>query len=92
VHTFIISIELQPGPRDEALARARTAQARAEPGWLAYDFFTCTDDPDRPVLVESWTSKEAHDRHLQAQHTREWIAVHEPKHRGFLFETIDAAP
>jgi quinol monooxygenase YgiN len=93
VYKFIITIELQPGTRDEVLARAPAAQAatRAEPGCIAYDFFTCTDDPDRLVFVESWTSKADHDRHMQEQHTKNWTAFHEPKHRRFLFETVNAA-
>ncbi|HRO11305.1 putative quinol monooxygenase [Amaricoccus sp.] len=93
MYKFIISIELQPGTRDDVLARAPAVQAatRAEPGCIAYDFFTCTDDPDRLVFVESLTSKEAHDFHMQQEHTRDWIAFHEPKHRSSLFEIIDAA-
>jgi quinol monooxygenase YgiN len=92
VYKFIITIELEPGTRDEILARAPAAQAatRAEPGCIAYDFYTCTDDPDRLVFVESWTSKEAHDSHMQQQHTKDWIAFHEPKNRSLLFETINA--
>jgi quinol monooxygenase YgiN len=93
VYKFIITIELQPGTGDEVLARAPAAQAatRAEPGCIAYDFYTSTDDPDRLVFIESSTSKEAHDRHMQEQHTKDWIAFHEPTHRSFLFETINAA-
>ncbi len=92
MYKFIITIELEPGTRDEILARAPAAQAatRAEPGCIAYDFYTCTDDPDRLVFVESWTSKEAHDFHMQQQHTKDWIAFHEPKNRSLLFETINA--
>jgi len=43
VYKFIITIELEPGTRDEILARAPAAQAatRAEPGCIAYDFYTC---------------------------------------------------
>ena len=66
------------------------AATRAEPGCIAYDFFTCTDDPDRLVFVEAWTSKEAHDWHLCQEHTRALIAFHEPKHRSFRFETVNA--
>ncbi len=42
------------------------------------------------MFVESWTSKEAHDFHMQQQHTKDWIAFHEPKNRSLLFETINA--
>jgi quinol monooxygenase YgiN len=92
VHKFIITLQLKPGTRDAILARVPEAQAAtwAEPGCIAYDFFTCTDDPDRLVFVEAWTSKEAHDWHLCQEHTRAFIAFHEPKHRSFRFETVNA--
>ena len=46
---FIITITLEPGMRDRILDRAVEAQRamRAESGCIAYDFFTCTDDPDK---------------------------------------------
>ena len=92
MYKFIITIELEPGTRDQILARAPAAQAaaRAEPGCLAYDFFTCTDDPDKLVFVEAWTDEAAHAFHMEQDHTRRFIAFHEPKHRSFLFETINA--
>ena len=94
MYKFIITLQLQPGARDEVLARAPAAQAatRAEPGCIAYDFFTCTDDPDRLVFVESWISKEAYDEHVARPHTKDWIAFHEPKHRSFRFEIINVEP
>ena len=48
--------------------------------------------PDRLVFVEVWTSKEAHEWHLEQDHTKAFIAVHEPKHHAFRFETINAEP
>ena len=75
---FIITIQLEPGTRDEV---------------LAYDFYTCTDDRDRLIFVEKiWTSKEAHDFHMQQELTKAWIAFHEPKNRSLRFETINAHP
>lgn len=89
MYKFIITIQLQPGTHDEILARAPAVQAatRAEPGCIAYDFFTCTDDPDRLVFVESWASQKAHAAHLEEDHTKAFIAFHEPKHAS-SFETI----
>lgn len=90
---FIISIELQAGTRGRILARAPEAQAatRAEPGCLAYDFFTCTDDPDRLVFVEAWRNNAAHEFHMAQEHTRRFIAFHEQFHRSLSFETINPA-
>ena len=88
---FIISIVLLPGTREEILARAPAVQAatRAEPGCLAYDFFTCVDDPDRLVFVEEWVDQAAHAEHLKLDHTRQFIAFHEQFHRSLTFETIN---
>ncbi|MCA0996086.1 putative quinol monooxygenase [Alloyangia pacifica] len=93
MYKFIITIELMPGTRDEILARAPIAQAatRAEPGCLAYDFFTCTDDPDKLVFVESWVDEAAHGFHMEQQHTKDFIAFHEQFHKRLTFETINVA-
>ncbi len=93
MYKFIITIDLQPGTRDLVLARAPEAQAatRAEPGCLAYDFYTCTDDADRLVFVESWVDEAAHDFHMEQDHTTRFIAFHEQFHERLVFETINAA-
>lgn len=91
MYKFIITLQLQPGTRDEILVRAPEVQraTRAEPGCIAYDFFTCTDDPDRLVFVEAWQDKAAHDFHMAQEHTQRFIALHEPKHVSIRFETIN---
>jgi len=93
MYKFIITIDCQPGTRDKILDRAPEAQAatRAEPGCIAYDFYTCTDDPDRLVFVETWVDRAAHDFHMAQQHTRDWIAFHEPMNARLTFETINVA-
>lgn len=90
-YKFIIAIELHPGTRSEILARAPEVQAatRAEPGCLSYDFFTCTDDPDRLVFVETWKDEAAHASHMEQDHTKRFIAFHEQFHRSLTFETIN---
>jgi len=65
------------------------AATRGEPGCLAYDFFTCTDDPDRLVFVEAWVDKAAHAAHMRFEHTRQFIEFHEQFHRSLTFETIN---
>ncbi|MCI5076575.1 putative quinol monooxygenase [Oricola sp.] len=93
MYKFIITIELEPGAREKILARAPEAQAatRAEPGCLAYDFFTCTDDADKLVFVESWEDEAAHAFHMNQAHTKRFIAFHEQFHRSLTFETINPA-
>lgn len=93
MYKFIITLQLQPGTRDEILARAPEVQRAtwAEPGCIDYDFFTCTDDPDRLVFGEAWQDKAAHEFHMAQEHTRRFIAFHEPKHVSIRFETINSA-
>ena len=93
MYKFIITIELEPGTRENVLSRAPEAQAatRAEPGCLAYDFFTCTDDPDKLVFVEAWRDEAADAFHMEQEHTRRFIAFHERFHRSLTFETVNPA-
>ncbi|OCX64432.1 hypothetical protein BFP70_10270 [Thioclava sp. SK-1] len=91
MYKFIITIDLQPGMRDIILARAPQAQlaTRAEPGCLGYDFYICTDNPDRLVFIETWTDEAAHDAHMREAHTIEFIEFHERFHTGLCFETVN---
>lgn len=93
MYKFIITIDCKPGTRDTILARAPEAQraTRAEPGCIAYDFYTCTDDPNRLVFVESWVDEAAHAFHMTQPHTRDFIAHHEQYHERMTFETINVA-
>ncbi|SLN67732.1 Putative monooxygenase YcnE [Aquimixticola soesokkakensis] len=90
MYKFIITIELKEGAREKILARAPAVQAatRAQAGCLAYDFFTCTDDPDRLVFVEAWVDEAAHEIHMAQAYTRDFIAFHTPFHRALTFERI----
>ncbi|MBE9640970.1 antibiotic biosynthesis monooxygenase [Salipiger mangrovisoli] len=93
MYKFILTIDCQPGTRDRILAQAPEAQAatRAEPGCIAYDFYTCTDNPDRLVFVESWKDEDAHAFHMRQAHTQRFIAHHEQFHDRLTFETINVA-
>lgn len=91
-YRFIVTIELVPGARDEILARAPQVQSatRAEDGCLAFDCFTCTDDPNRLVFIECWRDEQAYAEHLLRDHTQRFLELYEPLHRSFAFETITA--
>lgn len=93
MYKFIITIDCQPGTRMKILERAPAAQAatRAEPGCVEYDFYTCTDNPERLVFVETWKDQAAHACHMKQPHTKAFIAFHEQFHRNFMFETINVA-
>jgi quinol monooxygenase YgiN len=90
MYKFLITIELQPGTRDQILARAPEVQrlTRGEPGCLAYDFYQCTDYPDRLVFVEAFTSVQAHQWHCEQPYTQEFIRFHEAFHVSLTFEVI----
>jgi len=93
MYKFIITIDCTPGGRAQILSRAPEAQAatRAEPGCLAYDFYTCTDKPERLVFVETWRDEAAHAFHMEQAHTKAFIAFHEQFHERLVFETINIA-
>jgi quinol monooxygenase YgiN len=91
MYKFILTIDLQAGTRDKILAAAPEVQAatRAEPGCIAYDFYTCTDNPDQLVFVESWVDKAAHEFHMQQEHTKRFIAFHEQFNEKRSFEIVN---
>ncbi|RQW64404.1 putative quinol monooxygenase [Vibrio viridaestus] len=93
MYKFVITIQLQPNTLEKILAKAPEAQAntRAEDGCISYDFFTCTDDPDKLVFIETWKTKEAHEWHCEQGYTKEFIAFHEQFHKSFKLETINIA-
>lgn len=90
MYKFVITIQLKPNTRDKILAVAPAAQkaTRGEEGCISYDFFTCTDDPDKLVFIECFTSKEAHEFHMEQAYTKEFIAFHETFHQSLTFELI----
>ncbi len=93
MYKFIITLDVTPGARAKILERAPEAQAatRAEPGCIAYDFYACTDNPDRMVFVEAWVDEAAHAFHMEQEHTKRFIAFHEQFHERLVFETINPA-
>ena len=93
MYKFLITINLHPGTRDKILKAAPEVQkeTRAEEGCISYDFFTCTDDPDRLVFIECFTSKEAHELHCEQDYTKKFIAFHEQFHESLTFETVNIA-
>ena len=93
MYKFLITIKLQPGTRDKILEAAPEAQrqTRAEEGCISYDFFTCTDYPNRLVFVECFTSKEAHELHCERDYTKKFRAFHEQFHESLTFETVNIA-
>ncbi len=91
MYKFLITINLKPGTLDKILEKAPEAQrlTRMEKGCISYDFFTCTDDPNKLVFIECFTSKEAHEWHVEQDYTQEFIQFHEQFHENITFETVN---
>lgn len=90
MYKFVITINLVDGARDKILEAAPAAQqaTRNEAGCLSYDFFTCTDNPNLLVFIESWIDEAAHQFHMEQEHTKSFIAFHEQFHKSLQFEVI----
>ena len=52
----------------EALVRTIIPPTHAEDGCIKFALHRDLDDPNRLVLVEMWTSREALDQHLATEH------------------------
>ncbi len=93
MYKFLITIKLKPGSLEKILEKAPEAQkkTREEEGCISYDFFTCTDDPNKLVFIEVFKSKEAHEWHCEQDYTKEFIAFHEQFHESLVFETVNIA-
>ncbi|GAA0306635.1 putative quinol monooxygenase [Streptomyces polychromogenes] len=67
---LVVLIATLPGRgREQEEAYARLAPlVRAEDGCLRYDLHAVAGDPDRFVLIEEWTSKEALAAHDATPH------------------------
>lgn len=91
MYKFIITIQCEDGTRDGILACASEVQAAtcAEPGCVAYDSYTCTDNPDRLLFVEEWTDGAAHADQLEQDHTKDFISFHEQFHMSLTFEATN---
>ena len=49
-------------------ASGAQAAVRGEEGCLQYDYFTSVDDPDKLLLLEKWTTREAQKVHMGQPH------------------------
>lgn len=92
MYKFLITIQLEPGTRDQILAKAADVQkrTRAEAGCIAYDFFTCTDNADLLLFVECFASRQDHQWHCEQGYTQEFIRFHEQFHLSLKFELVQA--
>ncbi|WP_371618967.1 putative quinol monooxygenase [Streptomyces sp. NBC_00454] len=89
---LVILISTLPGRgREQVAAFERLAPVvRAEEGCLRYDMHQVSGDPDRFVLIERWSSKEALAAHDATPHMIEADAA-SPAFRAGPAEVIELA-
>ena len=63
---------MKPGMREQFLKEVADCGAqeavRGETGCLQYDYFLSVDDPNKLLLVEKWTDREAQKVHVTQPH------------------------
>ena len=63
---------MKPGKREEFLAEVKACGAqeavRGEEGCIQYDFYCSVDDPNKLLLLEKWTDREAQKVHMTQPH------------------------
>lgn len=66
---------IRPEHRAEAIALGieHSARSRAEPGCLAHNCHTCSENPDRIVFVEQWTDMTAVMTHFAVPESGEFV-------------------
>lgn len=63
---------MKPGMREQFLKEIAQSGAqeavRKENGCIQYDYYRSVDDPDRLLLLEKWTDREAQKVHMTQPH------------------------
>lgn len=72
---------MKPGKREEFLSEIAACGAqeaiRKENGCIQYDYFLSADDPDKLLLLEKWTSREAQAVHMTQPHMEKVAEIKE---------------
>ena len=73
----VVTIQVAPGKAAEFGDAFKVLQTIAleEPGCEQYELFHSTDNPDRMLLLERWTSQALLDQHMEAERTRNAAAI-----------------
>lgn len=76
VLTVISSAQARRGRRDDLVsaALAMAEASRRDLGCKSYGFYASLTDPHTIVCLEVWADRAALDRHMQHQHTRDFLA------------------
>jgi len=70
--TVVAMIKAKEGTveKTKQALEALVAPTRAEEGCIHFDFYESKDDKGLFMFFESWTSREALDKHMQAPHIK----------------------
>lgn len=72
MYVLNVTYNMKPGMRDEFLKAVLTpevmGECRKENGCLQYDYFSQADNPDKVLLIEKWTGKDAQQVHQTQPH------------------------
>ena len=89
----LATIKALTGQTRALIAGARSCidATRKEDGCLSYDYVQDTEDPDKLVVVERWSSRAALDAHLKTPHLADWRQVRKPLIESTRVEIIEPA-
>ena len=72
-------------------ARACIEATREEDGCLSYDYVQDTEDANKLVVVERWSSRAALDSHMKTPHLAKWRQDRKPMVVSTKVEIIEPA-
>jgi quinol monooxygenase YgiN len=74
---IVLKARIRPEKRDEWLAGIRqyTADVRAEPGNVSFDFYQHGEDDDEFVIVETFRDGDAGSAHVATRHAQDFFAA-----------------
>ena len=89
----LATIQAVPGQSSALIEGARSCidATRKEEGCLSYDYVQDTQDPNKLVVVERWSSRAALDAHLKTAHLAAWRQLRKPLVVSTKVEIIDPA-
>lgn len=83
----------KPGKREELLAALAACglpeAVRRETGCIQYDYYLSVEDPDRVLLLEKWSDRNAQKVHLTQPHMAQLAAIKKRCIAGTAVETYE---
>ena len=75
-YTVLAIIEAKPGKEEELekILKSLVAPTLQEEGCVNYDFHRDSNNPAIFMFYENWVNKDAHQKHCETTHIKEWQA------------------